>query len=128
MKIKLTSVMVNDQQKALKFYTDVLGFIKKTEIDMGDYKWLTVESTEEQHGTELLLEPTAFAPAQTYQQALFEAKIPATIFHVANLDAEYERLKDLGVEFTGTPMAAGMVKMATFNDTCGNLIRLVQVN
>ena len=126
MKIKLTSIMVNDQEKALKFYTSILGFIKKNEVPMGDYKWLTVESTEENNGVELLLEPTAFAPAQTYQQALFQAKIPATIFHVVDLDAEFERLKGLGVEFTGPPTVYGMVKIATFNDTCGNLIRLVQ--
>ncbi len=127
MKIKLTSVMVNDQDKALKFYTEVLGFIKKTEIPMGEYTWLTVVSKEEPDGAELLLEPMGFAPAKTYQQSLFEAGIPLTAFHVDDIEKEYDRIIKLDVVFSMKPTQMGPTKLAVFNDTCGNNIQLVQI-
>lgn len=127
MKIRLTSVMVNDQEKALQFYTNILGFVKKTEIPMGEYKWLTVVSREEQDGVELLLEPIGFAPAGIYQQQLFEAGIPFTAFHVDNIQKEYERLEKLGVVFSMKPTSMGPATLAVFDDTCGNNIQLVQV-
>src|SRR5882672_9525596 len=97
MKIKLNSVMVDDQDKALKFYTEVLGFVKKTEISMGEFKWLTVVSPEAPNEIELLLEPMGFPPAQTYQKALFEAGIPLATFNVDDIQQEYERMEKLGV-------------------------------
>lgn len=127
MKIKITSVLVDDQDKALAFYTDILGFVKKTEIPMGENKWLTVVSKDEQSGVELLLEPIAFEPAETYQQALYEAGIPYTSFEVSNLDYEFERLRDLNVEFSMRPTTMGTVKIAIIDDTCGNKIQLVEV-
>jgi predicted enzyme related to lactoylglutathione lyase len=127
MRIKLTSVMVDDQDKALKFYTGVLGFVKKKEILMGEHKWLTVVSNEEQNGVELLLEPMGFAPAKTYQKALFEAGIPLTAFNVDDIEKEYERLTRSGVTFSMKPTPMGSAKLAVFNDTCGNNIQLVQV-
>ncbi|CAN5327621.1 methylglyoxalase [soil metagenome] len=127
MKIKLTSVMVDDQAKALAFYTTILGFVKKTEIPMGEHKWLTVVSAEEQDGVELLLEPLGFAPAQTYQKALFEAGIPLTMFNVNDVDKEYERLMKLGVTFSVPPTQMGPAKLAVLNDTCGNHIQIVQI-
>lgn len=119
--------MVNDQDKALKFYTEVLGFVKKTEIPMGEHKWLTVVSKEEQDGVELVLEPMGFAPAKTYQQALFEAGIPLAAFDVDDIETEYERLLKSGVVFSMKPAQMGPVKLAVFDDTCGNNIQLVQV-
>ncbi|MEP7143226.1 MAG: VOC family protein [Ferruginibacter sp.] len=127
MKIKLTSVMVDDQQKALKFYTEILGFIKKRDIPMGDHKWLTVVSKEEKDGVELLLEPMGFAPAKIYQKALFEAGIPLTLFNVDDIAGEYERMTASGVVFSVPPTAMGPVQLAVFNDTCGNNIQLIQV-
>ena len=127
MKIKVTSVMVNNQDKALKFYTEVLGFVKKTEIPMGEHKWLTVVSKEEQDSVELLLEPMAFPPAKTYQKALFEAGIPLTAFNVDDIQKEYERLEKLGVKFTMKPTKMGPATLAVFDDTCGNNIQIVQV-
>lgn len=127
MKIKVTSIMVQDQDKALEFYTEVLGFIKKTEIPLGEHKWLTVVSKEEQDGVELLLEPMGFAPAVVFQKALFEAGIPATAFHVDDVDAEHQRLKKLGVVFSLPPTLMGPAKLTVFDDTCGNNIQLVQV-
>ena len=127
MKIKLTSVFVNDQDKALKFYTDVLGFVKKTEFPAGDFKWLTVVSPEGPDDLELLLEPNENPIASTYQQAIFEAGIPAISFAVADLNQEYERLAGLGVVFTMAPTDMGGVAVAVFDDTCGNLIQLYQV-
>ena len=127
MKIKLTSVLVDDQEKALKFYTEVLGFIKKTEIPMGKHKWLTVVSKEEQDGIELVLEPISFEPAKVFQKELFKAGIPLTAFNVDNLDKEYERLADLGVTFSMKPTEMGATKLAVFNDTCGNNIQIFQV-
>src|SRR5262245_30119311 len=107
MKIKVTSVMVDNQDKALKFYTEVLGFVKKTEIPLGPSRWLTVVSPEEPNGTELLLEPLGFPPARTFQKALFEAGIPWTQFVVDDIQKEYDRLQKLGVVFRGKPMKAG---------------------
>jgi catechol 2,3-dioxygenase-like lactoylglutathione lyase family enzyme len=127
MKIKITSVMVTDQDKALKFYTQMLGFVKKKEIPMGEHKWLTVVAKEEQDGVELLLEPTGFAPAKRYQKELFDAGIPLTAFHVDDIEKEYERLTQLGVIFSVKPIQMGPVKLAVFNDTCGNNIQMVQV-
>lgn len=127
MKIRLTSVMVDDQDKALKFYTDVLGFVKKTEIPMGEHKWLTVVSKEEQDGVELLLEPMGFAPAKVYQKALKDAGIPLTAFHVNDIQKEFERLQKLGVKFSMGPTKMGPATLAVLDDTCGNNIQLVQV-
>lgn len=127
MKIRVTSVMVDNQDKALKFYTEVLGFVKKTEVPLGEHKWLTVVSKEEQDGVELLLEPMGFEPAKVYQKALFEAGIPLTAFNVDDLDKEYERLLKLGVVFSTPPTQMGTVKLAVLNDTCGNNIQLVQI-
>lgn len=127
MKIKLTSILVSDQDKALQFYTDILGFVKKTEIPMGEHKWLTVVSKEEQDGVELVLEPMSFPPAKTYQQALFEAGIPATAFGVDDVESEAERLETAGVIFSMKPTKMGPVTLAVFSDTCGNNIQIFQV-
>jgi len=127
MRIKLTSVLVDDQEKALKFYTEVLGFIKKTEVPLGKHKWLTVVSNEERDGVELVLEPIAFEPAKVYQQELFKAGIPLTAFNVDNVDREYERLLKLGVTFSMKPTEMGPTKLAVFSDTCGNNIQIFQL-
>ena len=127
MKIKLSSIMVDNQDKALKFYTEVLGFVKKTEIPMGEYRWLTVVSKEEQDGVELVLEPMGFAPAKVYQKALYDAGIPLTAFHVDDIQKEYDRLEKLGVAFSMKPTKMGPVTIAVLDDTCGNNIQLVQV-
>ena len=127
MKIKLTSVPVHDQNKALKFYTEILGFEKKTEISLGEHKWLTVVSKEERDGVELLLEPMGFAPSRTYQEELFKAGIPWTMFNVDDIQKEYERLQNLGVVFSMKPTKMGPSTLAVFDDTCGNNIQLVQV-
>jgi catechol 2,3-dioxygenase-like lactoylglutathione lyase family enzyme len=126
MQITLSSIMVDDQERALQFYTRVLGFEKKNDIPMGDYRWLTVISPEGVAGVELVLEPMAFPPARTYQKALFEAGIPATAFMTKDLAAEYDRLKSLGVKFRSEPKNMGPVSVTVFEDTCGNLINLVQ--
>ncbi|HEX9940912.1 MAG TPA: VOC family protein [Thermoanaerobaculia bacterium] len=127
MKIKLTSVMVGDQDKALKFYTEVLGFVKKTDLPAGGARWLTVVSPEGPDDIELLLEPTGFPAAKTYQKALFEAGIPLTAFAVEDLQKEYEQMKEAGVVFRTEPTKTGPVTIAVFDDTCGNLIQLYQV-
>ncbi len=126
LKIIITSIPVNNQDAALAFYTNILGFVKKTEIPMGQYKWLTVVQPNSTNGVELLLEPMAFPPSQTYQQALFNAGIPCTIFGVDDIKAEYERLLGLGVVFKTPPTPAGPVTIAVFEDTCGNLLQMVQ--
>ncbi len=126
MQIKLTSVMVQNQDHALHFYTTMLGFVKKEDISMGEFRWLTVSSPEGVEGVELLLEPMAFPPAQAFQKALFEAGIPATAFFTTNIEAEYQRLKGFGVTFRGEPKNVGPVIVVLFEDTCGNLINLVQ--
>ena len=124
MKIKLNSVLVDHQDKALKFYTEVLGFIKKT--DTPEFKWLTVVSPEEPDGTALLLEPIGFPPARTYKKALFDAGIPLTAFAVEDIQKEYERMKKLGVVFKSEPTKMGPTTQAIFDDTCGNLIQIYQ--
>jgi predicted enzyme related to lactoylglutathione lyase len=126
MQIKFSSVMVDDQEKALKFYTEVLGFTKMADIPMGEYRWLTVISPEGSKEIELVLEPMGFPPARTYQKALFEAGIPLTAFRTTNMQAEYQRLKEKGVVFHGEPQNMGPIISVLFEDTCGNLINLVQ--
>jgi len=126
MKIIVTSVVVDDQTKALQFYTEKLGFITKRDIPMGgEHRWLTVVSPEGGE-VELLLEPMGFAPAKTYQAELFKAGIPATVFGVSDIEKEYEKLTGLDVAFKTKPTKAGPVTIAVFNDTCGNLIQMVQ--
>jgi predicted enzyme related to lactoylglutathione lyase len=127
MKIGIASVMVDDQDKALKFYTEVLGFIKKTEVPMGEHKWLTVVSPEARDGVELLLEPMGFAPARVFQKALFEAGIPWTSFQVEDVQKEYERLEKSGVKFSMKPTKMGPATVAVFDDTCGNNIQIAQL-
>ena len=127
MKIGLASVMVDDQEKALKFYTEVLGFIKKTEVPMGEHKWLTVVSPEARDGVELLLEPMGFAPARVFQKQLFEAGIPWTSFQVQDIQKEYERMEKLGVKFSMKPTKMGPVTVAVFDDTCGNNIQIAML-
>ena len=127
MKIKVTSLMVDDQDKALKFYTEKLGFVKKTEIPLGEHKWLTVVAGEEPDGVELLLEPMGFAPARVFQKALKDAGIPLTMFNVSDIQSEYERLEKSGVNFSMKPTQMGPATIAVFDDTCGNNIQLVQV-
>lgn len=127
MRIYVTSVFVDDQRKALKFYTDILGFQKKNEIPLGEAAWLTVVSPQDPDGTELLLEPDGHPAVRPYKQALVEDGIPAASFAVEDVHAEHARLSSLGVRFTQPPLEAGNVVMAVFDDTCGNLIQLVHV-
>src|SRR3954468_19156555 len=122
MKINLASVLVDDQDKALAFYTDVLGFTKKTEVPLGEHRWLTVVSPEDPDGTELLLEPDSHPAVRPFKRALVEDGIPFTSFGVADVAAEHERLTGLGVRFTQEPLAMGPVTTAVLDDTCGNLI------
>lgn len=126
MKINLSSVYVDDQGKALKFYTEVLGFVKKTDIPVGEFRWLTVVSPEEPEGTELLLEPSDNPATKTFKKALFEQGIPLTSFAVEDIQGEYERMRKLGVKFTMKPTEMGPVTVAVFDDTCGNLIQIAQ--
>ncbi|MBT8136454.1 MAG: VOC family protein [Gammaproteobacteria bacterium] len=126
MEIKLNSIMVDDQQKALEFYTEKLGFIKKQDIPMGEYRWLSVVSPAAPDGTELVLEPIAFPPAHTFQMELYKAGIPQTALAAADVQAEFEKLRDCGVKFTTEPTDVGSTIIATFEDTCGNLIQLYQ--
>jgi catechol 2,3-dioxygenase-like lactoylglutathione lyase family enzyme len=124
MRINVTSVLVDDQDKALRFYTDVLGFVKKTEIPLGEARWLTVVSPEEPEGTELLLEPDGHRAVKPFKQALVEDGIPFTSFAVDDVHEEFERLRELGVRFTQEPVEMGTVTTAVFDDTCGNLIQI----
>ena len=127
MKIIYTKVFVNDQDKALKFYTETLGFVKKSDITAGQYRWLTVVSPDDQNGTELILELNDNPAAKTYQKSIFEQSIPATNFGVSDVRAEHERLKELGVKFTMEPTKVmEHVIIAVFDDTCGNLIQIQQ--
>ena len=126
MQIRLARILVDDQAKALEFYTTKIGFVKKEDIPMGPYRWLTVTSPDGAEGVELVLEPMGFEPAKVYHAALREAGIPATAFLTTNVDAEYQSLKVRGVEFRGEPKTMGPVRMVVFDDTCGNLINLVQ--
>ncbi|MFB7496779.1 VOC family protein [Streptomyces sp. NPDC056161] len=126
MKIHLSSVFVDDQDKALRFYTDVLGFVKKTEVPLGEHRWLTVVSPEDPDGTELVLEPDAHPAVKPYQTALVADGIPHTSFAVDDVHAEFERLRGLGVRFTQEPVEMGPVITAVLDDTCGNLIQIAQ--
>ena len=127
MKIKLNSIIVQDQGKALAFYTEVLGFVKVLDFPVGEFRWITVASPEEPDGTQLVLEPNANPAAKVYQAALHDQGVPLTAFAVDDIQAEYERLTDLGVRFTMEPNDQGMVVFAVFDDTCGNLIQIYQV-
>jgi catechol 2,3-dioxygenase-like lactoylglutathione lyase family enzyme len=124
MRINLMSVMVDDQANALRFYTEVLGFVKKHEIPLGEHAWLTVVSPEDPDGTELALEPDEHPAARPFKRALVEDGIPFTSFAVDDVAAEYERLVGLGVRFTQAPADMGPVTTAVFDDTCGNLIQI----
>jgi catechol 2,3-dioxygenase-like lactoylglutathione lyase family enzyme len=124
MRINITSVYVDDQERALRFYTDVLGFAKKKELPMGEHRWLTVVSPDEPDGTELVLEPAGHPAVGPFKQALVEDGIPFTSFAVADVRAEHARLRSLGVRFTQEPTEMGPVTLAVFDDTCGNLIQI----
>ena len=126
MKIRLNSVFVENQDRALAFYTGVLGFVKKHEIPLGEFRWLTVVSPEGPDDVELVLEPNANPAAKTYQEAIFDQGIPLTAFAVDDIQKEYERLKERGVVFRTKPTKAGPVTIAVFEDTCGNLIQIYQ--
>lgn len=126
MRIILTSVFVDDQDEALEFYTEVLGFEKKTDVPAGEFRWLTVVSPADPDGTELLLEPNDNPAAKTYQKALFEQGIPLAMFGVDDVEAEYERLKERGVVFRTPPTQMGPVTVAVLEDTCGNLIQIAE--
>ena len=128
MRINLTSVMVDDQDKALRFYTEVLGFQKKNEIPLGGASWLTVVSPDEPDGVELVLEPSEHPAVKPFKEALVRDGIPFTSFAVDDVAKEYERLTELGVRFTQAPTAMGPVTTAVLDDTCGNLIQLAQMN
>ena len=127
MKIYITNVFVDNQEKALNFYTNILGFELKNDVPLGENRWLTVTSKNNPDGVELLLEPSVHRAVGPYKQALVEDNIPAASFKVDNLDTEYERLSALGVKFTQEPMEFGNVKMATLDDTCGNLIQILEM-
>ena len=126
MHITHTSVFVNDQNEALKFYTETLGFVKKHDVPVGKFKWLTVVSPDDPDGTELLLEPNDNPLSQAFQQGIFEEGIPAASFGVADIRAEHEKLKSLGVAFTMEPTELANVTIAVFDDTCGNPIQIAQ--
>ncbi len=124
MRINLTSVYVDDQEKALRFYTEVLGFVTKTDLPLGEFRWLTVASADDPDGIELLLEPDQHPAARTFKDALVADGIPFTSFAVDDVTAEYERLRALGVRFTQEPQSLGPVTTAVLDDTCGNLIQI----
>lgn len=126
MKIKLTSIVVDNQDKALKFYTEVLGFVKCKDIPVGEFRWLTVVSPEGRPDVELSLEPNANPAAKTFQEALFKQGIPLTAFEVTDIQKDFQRLKAQGVVFSQEPVKTGPVMVAVFSDTCGNLIQIYQ--
>lgn len=126
MKIIVTSLFVDDQDKALEFYSKTLGFVKKHDVPMGEFRWITLVSPDDPEGTELLLEPNQHPAAKEYQQKIFSEGIPATMFGVADIQAEYKRLRELGVKFTMEPTTMGEMTLAVFDDTCGNLIQIAQ--
>jgi len=128
MQLKFISLAVSDQAHALDFYTRVLGFEKMADIPMGEFRWLTVTSPDGIAGVELVLEPTAFPPSKVYQEALFDAGIPASAVMTRDIEADFARLTVRGVKFRGTPTRMGPVTAVTFEDTCGNLINLVQAH
>ena len=127
MKIKLTSIFVDDQEKALRFYTEALGFVKKTDFSQGPYRWLTVTSSEEPDGTELQLANNENPAAKAYQQAIFEQNQPAAMFYTDDIKGDYERIKARGAEFTMPPTDVTASTIAMLNDTCGNLIQITQL-
>ncbi len=126
MRIHLSSIPVDDQDKALRFYTEVLGFEKKEEVPLGEHRWLTVISPEEPNGTELVLEPDSHPAVKPFKAALVSDGIPFTSFAVTDIAAEFDRLRALGVRFTQEPAAMGPVTTAVLDDTCGNLIQITQ--
>ena len=126
MRIRLNSVPVGDQEHALSFYTEKLGFVKKHDIPAGEYRWLTVVSPDEPDGAELVLEPTAFPPSKTYQAELFDAGIPCTAFEVDDVESTHKMLSAAGVRFTGEPKDVGGTIIAVLDDSCGNLIQIYQ--
>lgn len=128
MKIIVTSIFVEDQDKALEFYTKTLGFELKHDVPSGKFRWIALVSPEDQGGTELILEPNDHPAAKEYQQKLFADGIPITMFGVENVQEEYQRLTDLGVKFIMKPTDVGAVTIAVFDDTCGNLIQIAQNN
>jgi predicted enzyme related to lactoylglutathione lyase len=127
MKIKLTSVYVDEQEKALRFYTEVLGFVKKADFSQGPFRWLTVASPEDPDGTELQLALNNNPAAKAYQQAMFQQSQPAAMFFTDDVQADYERMKSRGAEFTMPPKDVTASKIAMLNDTCGNLIQVTQL-
>ncbi len=127
MKIKLTTIYVDDQEKALSFYTEVLGFMKKADVSNGPFRWLTVVAPEEPEGTELQLASADNPAGKTYQEAIFKQGQPAAMFYTDDLQADYERMKARGAEFTMPPTDVTMSKIAQLNDTCGNLIQVTQL-
>src|SRR5438046_4351157 len=128
MRIHLTSVLVDNQDEALRFYTEVLGFVKKTEVPLGEARWLTVVSPDDPDGCELVLEPDGHPAAKPFKEALVNDGIPFTSFAVGDVRAEFERLRGLGVRCTQEPVQMGPVTTAVLDDTCGNLIQIAQVN
>jgi catechol 2,3-dioxygenase-like lactoylglutathione lyase family enzyme len=128
MRINVTSVLVDDQDKALEFYTEVLGFLTKTDIPLGEHRWLTVVSPDEPEGTELLLEPDGHPAAGPFKKALVDDGIPFTSFAVDDVHAEFERLRSVGVQFTQEPAEMGDAITAVFDDPCGNLIQIASSN
>jgi catechol 2,3-dioxygenase-like lactoylglutathione lyase family enzyme len=128
MRIVVTSVFVDDQDKALRFYTDVLGFVKRTEIPMGEARWLTVAAPDDPNGTELLLEPDGHPAVGPFKRALVDDGIPFASFAVKDVHAEFDRLRSLGVHFTQPPVEMGPVTTAVLDDTCGNLIQIAHKN
>ena len=127
MKIKVTSIYVDDQEKALRFYTDVLGFVKKTDVKQGPFRWLTVASAEEPDGTELQLALNNNPAARAYQETIFQQSQPAAMFYTDDVKGDYERIKTRGAEFTMPPTDVTASTIAMLNDTCGNLIQLTQL-
>jgi predicted enzyme related to lactoylglutathione lyase len=126
MKIVVTSLFVDDQNKALEFYTEKLGFVKKHDVPAGEFRWITLVSPENQEGTELLLEPNNHPAARDYQNKIYADGIPATMFAVEDIQKEYDRLLELGVKFFMEPTTMGEMTIAVFDDTCGNLIQILQ--
>jgi catechol 2,3-dioxygenase-like lactoylglutathione lyase family enzyme len=126
MRIVLASVYVDDQEKALAFYTDTLGFVKQQDVSMGESRWLTVASPDDPEGPQVVLEPASHPAVQPYRDALLDDGIPFTSFAVDDVHTEYERLRGLGVRFTQAPVQMGPVTMAVFDDTCGNLIQIAE--
>ncbi|YCA42016.1 VOC family protein [Bacillus sp. JZ8] len=126
MEIIVTSIFVQDQDKALEFYSETLGFVKKEDVPVGEFRWITLVSPNDQDGTELLLEPNVHPAAREYQKKIFDEGIPATMFGVTDVYKEYKRLMEQGVKFTMEPTKMGEVTLAVFDDTCGNLIQIAQ--